>query len=221
MLGQGKGCRICKEKALVALGERRTQHRWPEDYIALLLERLSEADRRALFIRVAQARHADRPARPPMPSKLLPTISPGIDERLIRDGLDTDARCLRALATLPRHEQGPFYDRYRKDRAQALRWAQLPAWKRPIMAGDAEDRHIWKLFTILRLKTEWCARFNEKGLAEEGYKLTQLAGMLGSVTDPRRLAMVLSIYGSFLRDGVDVGDVMHPPWPADNPRKDR
>jgi hypothetical protein len=135
-----------------------------------------------------------------------------MDERLVRDDMDTDARCLRAIAARPRHEQGAFYDRYKQDPAQSLRWADLPAWQRPIMAGDAEDQRIWKIFTVLRLKLEWCARFNEGGLPEEGYQLSGLAGQLGSITDPHRLESVLALYGGALRDRVEVGDVIHPPW---------
>ena len=135
--------------------------------------------------------------------------------RLVRDGRDTDAACLEALATVPRHEQGEFYDRYLQDPAEAMRWASVPAWKRPLLAGDAEDRLIWKIFTVLRLKVEWCARFNEQGLREEGYQLARLAGLLESVKDPRRLGMVLGIFGGMLREGGNPGDVMHPPWPTD------
>lgn len=208
--GKGKSCLVCREKAVRAAGERWVQERWPRTYVALLTERLTDVERRRLFLRVGQARQ--NPARPPVPSTLFAGISPGLDERLIRDGLDTDTVCLRTLGALPRSEQGGFYDRYRQNPAQALQWAQLPAWKRPIMAGDPEDQRIWKLFTILRLKAEWCARFNEQGLPEEGYQLARLAGLLESVTNPRRLGMVLALYGGALRDGVEVGDVMHPPW---------
>lgn len=204
---------------MLALGEARLRERFAQEYVSLLMEHLSEGDRKDLLRRMAQAHRQDRPARPPRPSQVFASISSGLDERLGRDGTDTDAVCLKVLATLPRHEQGAFYDRYRQDPAQALRWAQLPAWKRPIMAGDEEDRRIWKLFTILRLKAEWCARFNEKGLEEEGYQLAQLAGLLESITNPRRLGMLLALYGGSLRDRVDVGDVIHPPWPMEPPRK--
>lgn len=198
-----------------ALGERRLREWFSPAYGALVMERLSEADRDGFLRRLAANQRADRLARRLRPSQLFPSISPGLDARLIRDGRDIDVACLEALAAVPRIEQGAFYDRYRVDPVEAARWVAAPAWKRPLLAGDAEDRLIWKLFTVMRLKVDWCARFSEKGLAEEGYQLAQLAGLLASVKDMRRLGMVLSMYGGTLREGGDPGDVMHPPWPTD------
>jgi hypothetical protein len=181
--------------------------------VALVLAHRDAEERAAFLHRLAYTKPRLAVTRP-RPSRLFPSISPGLDERLIRDGRDTDVPCLEALAAAPRQEQGQFYDRYLQDPAQALRWARLPAWKRPIMAGDAQDRLIWKIFTLLRLKAEWAAKFNEQGLAEEGYQLAQLAGLLENVTDPRRLGMLLGIYGGSLRDRAEVGDAIHPPWPT-------
>lgn len=201
---------------MLALGERRLREQFTPTYTEMVLAQLPTKEREAFLLRLAANQRADRPSRRLRPSEIFPAISPGLDARLARDGRDIDIACLEALAALPVREQGTFYDRYVQDPEAARQWAQMPTWKRPIMGADAQDRLIWQIFVVLRLKTEWCAKYSE-GLASEGYKLVQLAGLLGSLKGdgPQRLGLVLAGYGSYLREGRDPGENTRPPWPVD------
>jgi hypothetical protein len=176
----------------------------------LVEERIPKSERDRFFRYV----YAKRPTRIP-PSRVFPGLNASLDERIIRDGRDKDVPLCTALAGVKQEEQREFYERFLVDVVAASRWVRLPKWQRPIMLGDAQDRLIWKVFTILRLNMELTATSTrpwEKELASQGQQLVQLAGLLSQITDTQRLGTFLAGYGALLAKGQDVGDPTRPPW---------
>jgi hypothetical protein len=116
---------------------------------------------------------------------------------------------------LPVSQQREFLDLYLIDPVDATRWAALPRWKRPIRKGDPDDVLIWKFFIMYRLNMEQAASDAAPWpLPSQGAQLNQLFGGFYRLTlaGVRRLALVMTTYGTMLQDGVPLGDVVHPPW---------
>ena len=177
-----------------------------------MLSILVEPARSELLARIALTNRPGAAWRLPRPSELFRAIRPGLEARIIRDKRHTDIELCRQLARVPDGEQGEFYDRYLADPMLALRWAALPRWARPIMAGDADDKWIFGLFTMVRMRLDGHANGMTATLAGLARSLVQEIGFWDSIKDHRRAQLVLSTYGSMLAHGEDVGDVVTKPW---------
>lgn len=215
-------CRPCVLRHAAERGHRLLADEYP-DYAERVVAALPESDRTRYFANLSKGRKriGFNVVAPLPPSRIFPGLNPSLDDRLLREGRARDVACCQAIAQVPPSDQREFYERYVKNPALAQRWARVERYKRPLIAGDKQDDLIWKLFTIIRLQMEMLAEGRTWALAGVGRSLVQQAGFLDAITERRRLVEVLSTYGSMLAHGEDVGDVMHPPWPADNPRKDR
>lgn len=177
-----------------------------------MLTILVEPERSNFLIRIA---HTYRPGgswRLPRPSELFPALNTRLDDRFIRDGRDTDITFIQLVAAVPSGDQRDFYERYLTDPARALKWSRLPRWKRPIMAGDDQDKLIWGLFTMTRLRIYGHINGHPATVPGLGRSLVQEIGFWEGIKDHRRACLVLSMYGSMLAHGEDVGDVVTPPW---------
>jgi hypothetical protein len=150
----------------------------------------------------------------PPASRIFPGVDPALDARLHPERDEADVALCEQLASVLTAEQPEFLDRYRRDPGEAHRWLTLPAWKRPIMAGDEQDRQIWKFFTMQRLNMEQAADPNAKAwpMDSQGALLARMAGVLRYITDREKLFLVLSLYGSMLADHLEIGDPARKPW---------
>jgi hypothetical protein len=132
---------------------------------------------------------------------------------LIREGHARNVPLLEALAAVPPEEQREFYERAVVNLADAKRWASLPRWQRPMMAGTEQDRTLWKLFMVYRLSMEahltpsphWTA----VGI---GHEMIQVAAMLRALKDHARFSEIVHEYGAALSHGQELGDRARPPW---------
>jgi hypothetical protein len=201
---KSRQCPVAQRLGLVAKGRRLLDAQWPGYSAGLgddVLERIGRTSRGALPL--------------PRPSERFPGLLASLDDRLIRDGLETNVEFGQVLATLKEADQREYVDLYRIDPADANLWASLPKWKRVIRRGDKNDRQIWKFFVGFRLNMELLANPNAPGgrsMASQGRELCVWAGALSYLTDVRRLTDFLSEYGSMLANGEDMGDVTKPPW---------
>ncbi|MBA2305199.1 MAG: hypothetical protein H0W08_21575 [Acidobacteria bacterium] len=187
-------------------GRKHINERWPE-YGALLTDD-------ALLERAG--RSWPHVAGFPLPSRLFAGLDPHLDDRLKRIERDKDVQLCREVARLPPHEQRAFLELYLVDPLDALHWASLPAWKRPIRKGDKDDIQIWKFFTIERLNMELVAREAPPSwsMASQGAQLKQIYGVLSYLTPVglQRLCLVMSTFGAMLQNKQDVGEVVKKPW---------
>jgi len=151
------------------------------------------------------------PAFPP-PSQIFPGLSSTVDGVLIREGHDKNVTLCRVLAVLSPSEQWDYLHLYLKDPEDARHWASLPRWKRPIRKGDKIDQHIWSFFRQYFINIKSHANGHTVNLKAQGTQLKAMAGSLYYVTDPPRLASVLSSFGDLLQRGEDPGDVTTKPW---------
>lgn len=114
-----------------------------------------------------------------------------------------------ASATTPKRRSSPTSA---LTAAQEAKRTTLPQWQQPLYRGDEQDVHIWRLFTLERLRMEMAAEGRAWGLASQGHDMMVRAGILRHIPDRERLFAVLYTYGAMLASGEDVGDVTHPPW---------
>lgn len=209
--GLGVGCAACKRTAYIANGEKLLRERHPE-YAELVLSILSEPARSDLLHRISRTTRPGSDWRLPSPDELFPTIRAGVAERLVRARHHINIDLCRRLSSVPWADQLEFYDRYLTDPDRATCWARLPRWQRPIMAGDADDQMIWKLFTMIRLRMAGSVNLHPATLPGLGRGLVQEIGFWEGIKDRPRAYQVFSTYGAMLAHGEDVGDVVTPPW---------
>lgn len=166
----------------------------------------------AFLVRVSK--NSDLSIRLPLPSVVFPGLSPRLDERLKREKRDKDVSLCQALATVPQHDQGEFLELYLVNPTDAQRWHQLPRWKRPIRHGDKDDQQVWKFFVMQRLNMELTAQGKAWSMVSQGAQLPQMFGTIANLSAAgiQKLVAVLSMFGSQLQNGHDVGDMTKAPW---------
>lgn len=194
----------------------REQH--PE-YAEQVLTILTEPERSNFLHRIAYTHKPGTHWRFPRPSELFPAINTALDDRFIREGHDKNITLCRLVAAIPSADQRDFYERYLTNPARAITWSRLPRWKRPIMAGDDQDKLIWGLFTMTRLRLNGHVNGFPATVPGLGRSLVQEIGFWEGIKDHRRACQVLSMYGAMLAHGEDVGDVVTPPWKEKPPVK--
>jgi hypothetical protein len=206
-----KDCRRCLAIRCARYGRLKLQGQAP-DYLQALEARLDGPSLMRLLANVYKNRYVVFP----LPSALFPGLDPGLDPVLKRHGREKDVALCAGLAQIAIEDQDEYLRRALRDRAQADRWARTPRWQRPLLAGDPVDRVIWQFFVMQRLNMEQAAADAPPwSMASQGAQLCQMAGALEYIVrhgGGERLAAVLSTYGWMLRDGRDLGDVVHPPW---------
>jgi hypothetical protein len=151
----------------------------------------------------------------PLPSKIFIGLDVNLDARLKREHRDKDVVLCQAVAQVPAVEQREFLELYLRDPIDAQRWARLPAWKRPIRKGDADDQQIWAFFTMQRLNMEQAAREAPPwSMASQGAQLPQMFGAIARLSRDgvQRLVLVMNAFGVALQYGRELGDVTRKPW---------
>jgi hypothetical protein len=189
---------------LIKRGREKLNHVWPGCGDLITDE--------SLLIRIGQ--NWPR-VRLPLPSAIFPGLSPRLNDRLVREQRDKDIALCRAVAAVPDQDQREFLELYLVDPADAQRWHALPRWQRQIRRGNKDDQQIWKFFTMQRLNMEQAARDAPPwSMASQGAQLPQMFGTILNLSPEgiRKLALLMSAYGTALHKGDDLGNVTIPPW---------
>jgi hypothetical protein len=204
-------CTRCAINRAARYGEQRVREQFV-GFADVLIAALSEPE----CIRVFANFYKNRTARFPPPSKLFPGLDARLDARLIRDHRNKDVALGQALAAIPANDQRDFLELYLVDPADAHHWAALPAWKRPIRKGDADDQQIWKFFTMQRLNMEQAASpvAPAWAMSSQGAQLPQMFGVIAYLSPAglKKLCLVMSMYGTALQHDQALGNVTKKPW---------
>lgn len=205
----GGVCPETRRKWYVKIGKDYIEQQWP-GYSELLNE--------TMLAKAGRARNRTRNLLNvsgfPKPSELFPGLDPAVDNYLVREKRDKDITLCRIISSIPVHEQREFLNLYLIDVIDAQHWLNLPNWKRPLRKGDIEDQQIWKFFTMQRLCMERASSTSPWSLASQGAQLPQMFGVLDhlSVNGLKKLVLVMSMFGSALQNGNNIGDLVTPPW---------
>ena len=214
-------CPYCRRQKRIANGEARLREKWPA-YADAILSELPLSAREELLARVSYTTRPGAEIKLPLPSAVFRGLDPAFDARLIREGHQLNVDLCRGMAAVPHDEQLEFYERFLADPAEAQRWASLPRWKRPLMAGTPLDRQIWDIFLLERIGLEFKITENKPSTKlYEGQRLRTIWSLVDAiqrwslkenVNGISRLTKVLTEYGYALETGQDLGDVTRPPY---------
>jgi ribosomal protein L37AE/L43A len=204
--GKARRCIRCHYRLAAERGLRILTEAYPA-YAEAVARALADPDSR-YFVNIT----VHGLGKPLAPSRVFPGLNETLDARLIREGHARDVPLCNAVAAVKPEEQREFYERYLKDPAEAQRWASLPRWQRPIMAGDPQDRLIWIFFDLQRSLMEAAGSEKALPIVTIANTLSHLGGHLEIITERRRLGAVLTIYAAMLSQGEDVGDPTRRPW---------